>query len=120
MLTRYPGVLTDWQGRYLDNDIRRFIDIGNKVRVPFEYSDGASCVAYFTIVKRCDKNPKMFVGVCDDNYYGNDPNHPIQNGDKRVFSASNVMEIPLTWEGNKNLQKKAIFLNKTRKGTGVI
>lgn len=30
------------------------------------------------------------------------------------------MEIPLTWEGNKNLQKKARLLNKNRGGTGVV
>ncbi len=119
-MTRYPGILTDWQGRYLDNDIRRFITIGNIVRVPFKYSSGATCVAYFRIVKRCDQNRKMVVGVYEDDYYGVDPTHPIGNGDERVFSAENVMEIPLTWEGNKNLQKKARILNKVRNGTGVI
>jgi len=30
------------------------------------------------------------------------------------------MEIPLTWEGNKKLQKKAKLLNKTRGGTGIV
>ena len=64
MLTRYPGILTDWHGQYIDNDIRRFIDIGNIVRVPFTYPSGATCVGYFRIIKRCDKNRKMFVGVC--------------------------------------------------------
>lgn len=81
MLTRYPGILTDWHGQYIHNDIRRHIDIGNIVRIPFAYSNGATCVCYFRIVSRCDKNRQMFVGVCEDDYYGNDPNHPIKNGD---------------------------------------
>ena len=71
-------------------------------------------------MKRCKKNPKCFVGICEDPYYGDNWDLPINNGKKRVFSARNVMEIPLNWNGNENLLKNAKFRDKFRTVTGVI
>ena len=69
-------------------------------------------------MKRCKKNPKCFVGVCEDPYHQFDL--PVRNGEERVFSVRNVMEIPLNWNGNENLLKYARFRDKSRAVTGVM
>lgn len=33
-ITRYPGVLTDWGGRWISKEIRNHITVGNIVRIP--------------------------------------------------------------------------------------
>ena len=134
LVTRYPGIFTDWSGTSLSRKLRNQITVGNIVRIPLEgiSKEGLSndemevtmqwttFAMYFRIVKRCKKNPRCFVGVCEDPYCGDNWNLPVKNGDERVFSARNVMEIPLNWNGNENLLKSAKFRNSFRALTGVI
>ena len=120
---RYPGVFTDWSGRYLSTRLREHITIGNIVRVPFvdiKGEENSGFCTYFRIVKRCKKHAHLFVGVCEDPYHGDDPSSPITNGDKRVFCARDVSEVPLEWQGNENLRKKAEFRDFYRGITGCI
>ena len=134
LVTRYPGIFTDWSGTSLSGKLRNQITVGNIVRIPLEgiSKEGLSndemevtmqwttFAMYLRIVKRCKKNPRCFVGVCEDPYCGDNWNLPVKNGDERVFSARNVMEIPLNWNGNENLLKSAKFRNSFRALTGVI
>ena len=139
IVTRYPGIFTDWSGTSLSGKLRNQITVGNIVRIPFEgiplkgirkegigndnmevTSEWTSFAMYFRIVKRCKKNPKCFVGVCEDPYCGDNWDLPVKNGKERVFSARNVMEIPLNWNGNENLLKDAKFRDKFRPVTGVM
>ena len=62
-------------------------------------TEWTSFALYFRIVKRCKKNPKCFVGVCEDPYYQFDL--PVRNGEERVFSARNVSNrnsLKLEWK----------------------
>ena len=139
IVTRYPGIFTDWSGTSLSGKLRNQITVGNIVRIPLEgiplkgirkegicndnmkvTSEWTSFAMYFRIVKRCKKNPKCFVGVCEDPYYPYYWDLPVKNGEERVFSARNVMEIPLNWNGNENLLKNAKFRDKFRPVTGVM
>ena len=49
------------------------------------------------------KGQNFCVGVCENQYYGKKPDFIVSNGEERVFSARNVVEIPLNWHGNQNL-----------------
>ena len=139
IVTRYPGIFTDWSGTSLSGKLRNQITVGNIVRIPLEgiplkripkegigndnmevTMEWTSFAMYFRIVKRCKKNPKCFVGVCEDPYCGDNWDLPVKNGEERVFSARNVMEIPLNWNGNENLLKNAKFRDKFRPITGVV
>jgi len=72
MITRYPGILTDWGGRYISNSVRDCIIVGNIVRIPIESLDGKYLqTSYFRIIAKCKKD-NYFVGICEDPYYGND------------------------------------------------
>ena len=82
MITRYPGILTDWGGRYISNSVRDCIIVGNIVRIPIESLDGKYLQTsyfriniiinyYFRIIAKCKKD-NYFVGICEDPYYGND------------------------------------------------
>ena len=115
LVTRFPGTLTDWFGSSLYRRIRNFITVGNIVRIPLigvGNDDFMTVTMYFRIVKRCKKDQNFFVGVCEDPYYGENPDFPVKNGEERVFPARNVVEIPLDWHGNQNLLKNAKFRNK--------
>ena len=75
--------------------------------------------AYFRIIKKCKKNPDWFVGVCEDPYYGTLNESLIKDGEQRAFSIHHIMEIPLEWVGNQNLEKNARFFQKRRCLTGI-
>ena len=96
--------LTDWSGNDLNKRIRQEIQVGNIVRVPIMRS-GIVQTAYFRVVKHCGGN--KFKGRVEDPYYGHLDWFFVRNGDTRLFSSSDVVEIPLDWKGNKNLLKKA-------------
>jgi hypothetical protein len=120
-LVRYPGVLTDWGGWFLNKSILKNIQVGNIVRVVSKekMSQNWLNTAYFRIIKQCKKNPNWFIGVCDDPYYGNLAESLIKNGEQRTFSVHHIMEIPLEWKGNQNLDKNARFFQKRRCMTGI-
>lgn len=122
ILDRYPGVLTDWSGRFIDKQILNYISIGNIVRVSFKGTlDGQiRNTAYFRILKQCKKNKNWYLGVCEDPYYSGDPWFPFKNGQKRAFSIHHITEIPLEWNGNKNLSKNAKFYDRARSITGTM
>lgn len=123
-VARYPGVLTDWSGRFISPEIRNNITIGNIVRIPLiphpKEELEFNVTMYFRLVKRCKKDSNCFVGVCEDPYNGNDPDFPVNNGDRRVFSTRQICEIPLDWDGNQNLKKVAKYRNIGRAITGAI
>ena len=119
---RYPGVLTNWSGRFLDKRILKNIRVNNIVRVVFAKRDNDQWynTAYFRIIKQCKKDKNFFVGVCEDPYYGMLDESLIKNGQQRTFSTRHIMEIPLEWSGNENLKKEARFFNKARVITGAM
>ena len=123
-LIRYPGVLTDWSGVYLNKKIKQQIRIGNCVRVLFankeiQNNKHNAYTVYLTIIKKCKKNKNWFLGIVNDPYYSGDPYFIFQNGQQRAFSIHHIMEIPLTWPGNENLNKNAEFLTRRRVLTGI-
>ena len=120
-LVRYPGVLTDWGGRFLNKSILKEIQVGNIVRVVSskKFSKDWVNTAYYRIIKQCSKNKNWFVGICEDPYYGNLEESLVKNGEIRAFSIYHIMEIPLEWKGNQNLEKNARFFNKRRIMTGI-
>ncbi len=107
----------------IDSQIRQHLRVGNIVRIPINIGFGenkgrVSQTAYFRIIEHCGGD--KFRGVCEDPYYGTEDWFLVNNGDKRVFSSRHVVEIPLTWDGNKNLKKVAIFRNKGYAITGAL
>ena len=56
-LVRYPGVLTDWCGRFLNKNILMNIKPGNIVRVvsSMRFDKDWQNTAYFRIIKKCKK-----------------------------------------------------------------
>ena len=57
-LDRYPGVLTDWSGNFLDKRILNQIKVGNIVRVSFTdaLTRQQNNTVYFEIIRKCKKN----------------------------------------------------------------
>eukprot|EP01111_Echinosteliopsis_oligospora_P012231 TRINITY_DN4163_c0_g2_i1.p1 TRINITY_DN4163_c0_g2~~TRINITY_DN4163_c0_g2_i1.p1 ORF type:complete len:138 (-),score=34.39 TRINITY_DN4163_c0_g2_i1:209-589(-) len=120
VVTRYPGVITDWSGVSLHPSIRSHLTVGNVVRVPITNWEDGKCsqTAYFRIIKHCGGN--KFRGVMEDPYYGQEDWFLINNGEERVFTSKHVSEIPLDWKGNEKLKKHAIHLDRRRPMTGAI
>eukprot|EP01111_Echinosteliopsis_oligospora_P012230 TRINITY_DN4163_c0_g1_i4.p1 TRINITY_DN4163_c0_g1~~TRINITY_DN4163_c0_g1_i4.p1 ORF type:complete len:129 (-),score=33.34 TRINITY_DN4163_c0_g1_i4:157-543(-) len=120
VVTRYPGVITDWSGVSLHSSIRSHFTVGNIVRVPITNYEDGTCnqTAYFRIIKHC--GGKKFRGVMEDPYYGQEDWFLINNGEERVFTSKHVSEIPLDWKGNEKLKKHAIHLQKGRAVTGAL
>lgn len=122
-LNRYPGILTDWGGNFLDKRILNHIRVGNIVRVSFTdtLKREQNNTAYFEIIRQCKKNKNWFVGICQDPYYGeNNDWFLLRNGDERAFSIHHITEIPLTWANNKNLEKNARTYRKRMTATGAL
>jgi len=83
------------------------VGVGNIVRIPVTCKEHPTVTqtAYFRIIEHC--GGKKFKGRVEDPYYGNLDWFFVKNGDVRLFSSNNIVEIPLDWSGNKNLDKKA-------------
>jgi hypothetical protein len=120
-LVRYPGVLTDWCGTALDRSILSHIRVGNIVRIAVgNYDETLGHGAYYyEIIKHCKKDPRCFVGRLSD------PNivykwAPVSENDQQTFPVDYIMEIPLTWPGNENLNKNARFYDRHRCITGIM
>jgi hypothetical protein len=122
VLDRYPGVLTDWSGRFVDKRILSHVTVGNVVRVAFKdtLTNTVKNTAYLRIIKKCKKHENWFLGVVEDPYYGDTDWFPLKNGDQRAFSVYHITEIPFTWNGNKNLKKNGKFFNKARTILGTL
>jgi len=122
---RYAGTLTDWGGHALKTSIRRHLRVGNIVRIPVQpvssknnNNNNFSQTAYVRITEHIHGN--LFRGVVEDPYYGTEDWFLVRNGESRVFRSDDVMELPLTWKGNENLQREAVFFPRRRTVTGAI
>jgi hypothetical protein len=61
VLKRYPGILTDWSGNFLDKRILNHIKVGNVVRVSFvdAVKREQNNTVYFEIIRKCKKKSKL-------------------------------------------------------------
>jgi hypothetical protein len=120
-LIRYRGVLTNWCGVALDRSILSHIRVGNIVRIVVSSyeSNNAQGAYYYEIIRHCKKDPRCFVGRLSDPYIDLTW-APINADDEQTFPVDYIMEIPLTWPGNENLNRNAKFFDRQRGITGIM
>jgi hypothetical protein len=94
----------------------RLLQVGNIVRVPVVGLEGGHQALYFRILNRLVDG--KFRARVEDPYIG-DRDTLLRNGDERVISRRDVMEVPLDWAGNENLARVAKLRDTARGFTGI-
>ena len=112
--------LTDWSGIWLNRDILKHVDIGNIVRVIADVNGTSNwqfCV-YMVLVKKLNSN--SFLGIIQDTYLL-DESMLKYAGQYHVLSVDHIIEVPLNWSRNVNLNKiaKNFYLNIQFNHTGM-
>lgn len=105
LLANNYTTIHDWYGQPIHSSIIRHISVGNIVRVVYD-QEGSFYTRIQQIIGK-NRHGRLYRGVIEDPYYGNDAWYGNRNGQKVWFSERSISELPLTWTGNSNLRRKA-------------